>query len=277
MRTPPLTKLAALFLAALPLATLQAQEPRRVDIAYDITVAGLTGLRVEINAQFDGVTYDVESRTSKVGVLRALTPRYEGYNRAWGRLEVGDASLAPAGGVLSVVAGDQKRTWHARYGAGGVLEEMHDPPWHPTPAHAIGDKDRRGSLDPLTAILSVAMAGDAGCERTVASLDGRRRIDVVLRRIGTENPVQAGVPQATGALLVCEARLRRVAGEFGDSSGSSDEGEHPAKPWFAQFGSNQIRYPARFEAGCGLGLVRGRLLHIDERKLTSKEKTAMAR
>lgn len=273
----PLRTLATLVLAALPVGAGQAQEPRRLETVYEVTVAGLAGLRVELKAQFGASGYEVESRAFKVGVLRALTPRYEGFSRAWGRLGDRDTPLAPTGGMLSIAASDQKRTWQVRYDASGTRQEMHDPPWHPSPAQAIDDKDRRGSLDPLTAILSVGMRGDAACEGTLASFDGRRRIDIVLRKIGSEPAARAGVPQASGEVLVCEARLRRVAGGFADDSGSSDSAERPVKLWFARLDSSLFRYPVRLDAQSALGLLRGRLLQVSEHPLMPKEKTAMVR
>jgi hypothetical protein len=248
-------------------ASVAAQEPRRIDMVYEVTAAGVTGVRVEVTARFDETRYDIESRAFKIGALRALTPRYEGHNRAWGLLVAGTAALAPVGGTLSIAASDQRRSWQVRYGADGAVEERHDPPWRPTPAQDIGDKDRQGALDPLTAVLSIGLAGEAACERTVPSFDGKRRIDVLLRKIGTEMPAQAGITQAKDGLLVCEARLRRVAGDFGEEPASTDGKERPVRVWLARLDSSPFRYPARLEVQGSLGLVRARLLSVSERPL----------
>jgi hypothetical protein len=156
---------------------------------------------------------------------------------------------APVGGTLSAVSGDQKRTWQVHYQPDGALQETHAPPWQPSPRQTVGEMDRRGSLDPLSAILSIGMKGDAACERTVATFDGRRRIDVVLRKIGAE-----------GETLICEARLRPVAGELSDDARSSLG--RPVTLWLARLDSSQIHYPVRLEGQSGLGAVQGRMVSV---------------
>ena len=266
---------ATLLLVALPCAASQAQDAHKIGLVYEVSVAGLAGLRVEVDARFDGVAYDVESRAYKVGVLQTLTSRYEGHTRAWGRLA--DASIEPAGGALSVITGEQKRNWRAWYEANGGLAEAHDPPWRPQPNQRISVEQRSGSLDPLSATLAVAVSGDHACDRTMATLDGKRRIDVMLQRIGIETAAQSKVSRSTGPVLVCEARLRRIAGDFGESSRSSDQSEPPTKVWLARLGSSPFRLPARLEAASGWGTVRGHLLTFNERRLTPSERTAMLR
>ena len=94
---------------------------------------------------------------------------------------------------------------------------------------------RRGSLDPLSAAISVGAAGDAACDRTVPSNDGKRRIDIILKKVGTESPQAAGVPEAKGDLLVCEIYTKRVAGEFDDAPQEAEtDRERPMRVWLAR-------------------------------------------
>ncbi len=170
------------------------------------------------------------------------------------------------------------RTWLAQYGADGSLVEIHNPRWQPTPKDAIPDDKKRGSLDPLTAAIAAGMRGDAACDQLAPSNDGRRRIDIMLHRLRTETPAQAGLPLAQGEVLVCELYSKRVAGEFFDAPEEAEsEREHPMLIWLARFDGSPFRYPAKLEAKTGFGTIRGRMLSFTERPLTSEEKVAMRR
>jgi hypothetical protein len=252
------------------------QDARQVDIGYEITFAGFTGFRIDVTARFNGTSYDVESRTFKEGMLRALTMQYDGRNRAWGGFSPRGAQ--PAAGSLSIVVDGKPRTWIAQYGPAGAVSETHDPAWKPPPKHVIPDDQRNGSLDPLSAALTVGFAGDAACDRTVPSNDGKRRIDIMIHKIGMESPAAAGVPEAKGDLLVCTLYTRRVAGEFDDAPKEAEtKREQPMKIWFARLDDSQVRYPAKLEASTGFGTIRGKLLWFRERPLTAQESEAMRR
>ena len=265
----------ALSVAAPAVASAQGATPdaRQVDIAYEITFAGLSGFRIDVTAKFNGSNYDIESRTFKEGILRAVTMHYDGRNRAWGGFSPQGAR--PSAGSLSIVVGDKPRTWIAQY-SGGTMQETHNPAYKPSPQNTISEDQRRGSLDPLSAALSVGMAGDAACDRTIQSNDGKRRIDIIVKKIGTEPAATAGVPGAQGDLLVCEIYTKRVAGEFDEAPKEAEtERERPMRIWLARLDQSQMRYPAKLEAQTGFGTIRGRILSFRERQLTPQESQAM--
>lgn len=254
-----------------------AQEARLVEIGYAITYLGFTGFRIDFKARFDDHhRYDVESHTFKEGLIKAVTINYEGRNRAWGA--IGPQGARPAGGSLSIVVGDKPRSWRVLYGPGGTLRETSDPAWDPPPGKAIPEDKRKGSLDPLSAAIQVGMAGNAACDRTVPSNDGKRRIDVVLTKIGTESPTTAGVPAAKGDLLVCSVYTRRIAGDFDDAPKEAEsKRERPMRLWFARLDDTPFRYPVKLEAETGFGTIYGKMLYFRERPLTEEEKIAMQR
>lgn len=267
--------LAAFALSVSVPAAASAQAPRQVDIAYEITFAGFSGFRIDLTARFNGSNYDIETRTFKEGMLRAVTMHYEGRNRAWGGFTAQGAQ--PSAGSLSIIVGDKPRTWIAQY-SGGVMTEKHNPEWKPPPQHVINDEQRQGSLDPLSAGLSVGFAGDGACDRTVQSNDGKRRIDVIIKKVGTEPAATAGVPGARGDLLVCEIFTKRVAGEFHDAPKEAEtERERPMRIWLARLDDTNIRYPAKLEAQTGFGTIRGKILSFKERPLTPEESQALRR
>ncbi|KAF0105858.1 MAG: hypothetical protein FD144_62 [Rhodospirillaceae bacterium] len=259
--------------AAQSASSSASSSARQVDIAYEITFAGLSGFRIDLTAKFNGSSYDIESRTFKEGILRAVTMHYDGRNRAWGGFSPEGAR--PAAGSLSIVVGDKPRTWVAQY-AGGTMQEQHNPAYKPSPQNAISEEQRRGSLDPLSAALSVGMAGDAACDRTVQTNDGKRRIDVIIKKVGTESAAKSGVPGAQGDVLICEIFTRRVAGEFDSAPKEAEtERERPMRVWLARLDQSQVRYPAKLEAQTGFGTIRGRILSFRERPMTPDESQAM--
>ena len=261
---------------AVPVAAA-AQEARQVEIGYEITYAGLAGFRIDVNARFNGATYDVETSTFKNGVLRAVTMNYAGRNRAWGGFT--GTGAQPAAGSLSIVVDDKTRTWSAQYGADGSLKETHNPAWKPMlPQQAIPERDRVGSLDPLSAAVTAGLAGDAACDRTLPTNDGKRRIDIMLRRVRSEPASASGIAGAQGDVLVCELTTRRVSGEFYDAAKESEaERERPVRIWLARLDNTPFRYPAKLEAELAIGTARGKMLWFRERPLSAKESQAMRR
>lgn len=255
-------------------ASAQAQDSRQIEIGYEISYAGLPGFRIDVNARFDGQSYDIETSTFKEGLVRALTINYSGRNRAWGGFTAQGAR--PTAGSLSIVVGDKPRTWAAEYRAGGAPKETHSPEWKPRPDQTIPDADRVGSLDPLSAALTVGFAGDAACDRTVPSNDGKRRIDVVLRKLRTEPAAASGIAGARGDVLVCSITTKRVSGEFYDAPKEAEaERERPMLIWLARFDHTSIRYPGKLEAETGFGTLRGKILWFRERPMTQQESEAM--
>jgi hypothetical protein len=236
-------------------------QTRQIEAGYEITFVGMAGFRVEFTARYAGDRYDIESHVFKEGILKALTLQYEGRNRAWGRFAPEGAQ--PSGGSLSLVVGGQPRTWLAEYGPGGMTGEQHNPAWKPSPKQRIPDDKRLPSLDPLTAAIAVGAAGDSACDRTVPSNDGKRRIDIIIKKVTTETPQAAGIAEAKGDLLVCDIYTKRVAGEFDDAPQEAEtERERPMRVWLARMDETPLRYPVKLEAHTGFGTIRGRTLYF---------------
>jgi hypothetical protein len=238
-----------------------AQTTRQIQAGYEITFVGMTGFRIDFTAKYAGNRYDIESHVYKEGILKALTLQYEGRNRAWGGFV--PQGMQPSSGSLSLVVGGQPRTWLAEYGPGGLTSQSFNPEWKPLPQQVIPHDKLTSSLDPLSSAISVSAAGDAACDRTVPSNDGKRRIDIILKKIGTESPQTAGVPEAKGDLLVCDIYTKRVAGEFYDAPQEAEtDRERPMRVWLAHMDDTPMRYPVKLEAKTFFGTIRGRMLYF---------------
>jgi hypothetical protein len=268
--------IVALALCTAAATPTRAQEARVVEAGFEITFAGFTGFHLDFTGRFAGSSYEVQSHAFKEGVMKALTMHYEGRNRAWGSFL--PSGPQPAGGSLSLVVGDKTRTWAVHYGAGGTLSEKHDPEWKPLPKQVIPEDKLRGSLDPLSSVLFTGMAGDAACDRTIPSNDGKRRIDVILKKVGSEPAAATGVPGAKGDALICEIYTKRVAGEFYDEQSEAEtERERPIRVWLARMDDTPFRYPIKLEAQTFFGSIRGRVLYFRERPLNEQEKGRLQR
>jgi Protein of unknown function (DUF3108) len=262
----------ALCVAAPALAA--AQQTRQVEIGYEITFAGITGFRIDVTARLNGTAYDVESHTYKEGILRAVTMQYVGRNRGWGTMTPQGAQ--PRAGSMSLVIGGNARTLLTEYNADGSTKDTQTPEWKPAPAQSLTPEQRRGALDPMSAGLSAVLAGNAVCDRTVATFDGKRRIDVILKKAGTETAAASGIPGARGDVIVCDLLTRRVAGEFYDApSEAESQRDRPMKLWLAHLDDSPIFYPAKLEAQTGFGTIHGRIVFFRERALTPTDIAAM--
>jgi hypothetical protein len=236
-----------------------AQTTRQIQAGYEITFVGMSGFRIDFTAKYAGNRYDIESHVYKDGILKTLTMQYEGRNRALGGFL--PQGMQPSNGSLSLMIGGQPRTWLAQYGPGGMTSQTFNPEWKPTPKQVIPEDKAVASLDPLSAAISVGAAGDAACDRTVPSNDGKRRIDIILKKVGTESPQTAGVPQAKGDLLVCDIYTKRVAGEFPDEQEEAEtDAQRPMRVWLAHMDDTPLRYPVKLEAKTFFGTIRGRML-----------------
>jgi hypothetical protein len=257
-------------------AAAAAQDARQVEIGYEITYLGMAGFRIDLTGRFGDGRYDIETSTFKNGVLKAVTMNYAGRNRAWGGFT--GAGAQPSAGSLSIVVDDKTRTWSAQYGADGSMREVHNPQWKPLPKQAIPERDRVGSLDPLSAAVTAGLAGDAACDRTLPTNDGKRRIDIMLRKVRMEPAAASGIAGAQGDVLVCELTTRRVSGEFYDAAKESEaERERPVRIWLARLDNTPFRYPAKLEAELAIGTARGKMLWFRERPLSAEESQAMRR
>src|SRR5438445_464615 len=101
------------------------------------------------------------------------------------------------------------------------------------PAAAFAQEARQ--VDIGYEITFAGFAGDAACDRTIQTNDGKRRIDIMIHKIGMESPAAAGVPTAKGDLLVCQLYTKRISGEFDEAPKEAEmERERPLKIWLAR-------------------------------------------
>ncbi len=108
---------------------------------------------------------------------------------------------------------------------------------------------RRGSLDPLSAVLALGMAANeqAGCDGTAPVFDGRRRYDVVLEN---GEKLQYSGPNGVREAFMCDFRFIKKAGyRQKDAKWKGLTG----KVWIQQLGEDMPMLPVRLEIETSFG------------------------
>lgn len=208
---------ACLLVAAASLAALPASAAEtRVRARYDLTLAGFNIGTASLQAGIDGASYDMNVSARLTGLARFLTG---GRGAATSRGALRDARVAPAAYAINTKSGEKGQV--IRYAlAGGAIRTLSvEPPPKTVGAVPISDADKRGIVDPISALMMpVAGSGDplasSSCDRTLPVFDGRQRFDVALRydRTETVTPASAAPGQYEGKAIVCKATYKAISG-----------------------------------------------------------------
>jgi Protein of unknown function (DUF3108) len=198
-------------LAALSLAGT-AHADTRLDAHYTIKVARIAIGKSEVLVSVGDAAFTSAASGQASGMMRFVVSG-EGAMRTTGA--VVDGKLVPASFVLGTAHDEEHDAVKMTIAGGDVKDltaETNVPQEERVP---VTDADRKGILDPLTAML-IAMegAGDMvaadACRRTLPIFDGRRRFDLALsfKRI---DQVKADTGYA-GPAVVCAVAFHPIAG-----------------------------------------------------------------
>lgn len=241
--------LVALGLGAAP--ALAAPPAEQVELRYDITVAGISGLRVDVTGQVLPDRYEARTQIRNQGLLGALAGTYRAQNAATGYLAAGRAQPATADAVIQNK--NKERRMAISYPGGGRIAISYSPPNTPKPGREVSEGQSNGSYDPLNAAIVALLGRDEPCAAPVPIYDGRKRFDLVPTARGTET-LKGGGNAYAGPALRCDLTLRKIAGYKPDDQDDKDSwDDHPARIWLARLGDSQRYYPVRLEVDTALG------------------------
>lgn len=200
-RTPALLCLIALIAFALP------ARAAGVELVYELHAGGFEIGRLRATLMVaEGGGYRLTSRLDTTGFVGWMTG-FVSDAASDGRLR--DGGAAPALHSVDNVWRGRTRWVRAAYGSDA-------PAFRVFPEAAADDRPpvppelTRGSLDPLSGALSLAMAaGDAAPGRVIPVYDGRRRYDLVVASV---SPATVNEPLHQGPGLRMEVTWKRVAG-----------------------------------------------------------------
>jgi hypothetical protein len=234
----------------------------RLVLTYEVWKGGFHALDLEANlARGDG-DYIISFAARTSGWIGWIYP-YLLEGEAGGKLT--DEGPMPARfATLSRSRSDEKRRAISYLGDGSLVT------WS-DPSRSVEDDEesvptpmRRNTLDPASAILSVAEAVTrAGkCQGNYPVYDGRRRFDLSISLIGSEPLAPSRYSSYSGPATLCRVVVNKLAG-FRDRGG---EGGLPAiiNVWLASVADSEPMVPVRLEGESALGNM---IIHLVGTKL----------
>ncbi|MGA0533585.1 DUF3108 domain-containing protein [Hansschlegelia sp. KR7-227] len=188
----------------------------RVRARYQLTLAGFEIGAASMQSGVDGSGYDINLSLRMTGLARFITG---GRGAATSRGALHDAAVTPAAYALNTRSSDKGQVIRFALAAGAITQISVEPPPKTRDTVPITDADKRGVIDPLSAlVMPVAGSGDplapSSCDRTLPIFDGRQRFDVTLRydRFETAKGDPAVKGSYDGKVIVCKASYKAIAG-----------------------------------------------------------------
>ncbi len=206
--------LAALMVALAGTANAEA----KLDAHYTIKVARITVGKSELLVAIGDAAFTSAASGQASGMLRILASG-EGALRTTGT--VIDGKLVPASFTLRTTSDKEQDAVKMTIDGGNVTALTAESSTPHDDRVPVTDADRKGIVDPLTALLIRAEdTGDVvaaeACKRTLPIFDGRRRFDLSLSFKRIEQ-VKADRGYA-GPVVVCAVAFRPIAGHRRDSA-----------------------------------------------------------
>ncbi|HVV93550.1 MAG TPA: DUF3108 domain-containing protein [Hyphomicrobiales bacterium] len=154
-------------------------------------------------------------------------------------------------------SGEGTQTIRMAMAGGAVSFDQVRPPLPPRPRVPITDADRRGVIDPVSALLIPTDSdrlSPSMCQRTLPIFEGTERFDIVLSYLRTEQ-VKSGRGYH-GPVLVCRARYRAIAGHRrGARQVEYMEHNNTIEAWLAPVPDAHLLVPWRVSLGTIVGTL----------------------
>ncbi|RXF73360.1 DUF3108 domain-containing protein [Hansschlegelia zhihuaiae] len=267
-RPLPLRSAATLTLAAAAglCATAPASAETRVRARYEVTLSGFEIGTATMQTGINRETYDINLSIRMTGLARFFTG---GKGAATARGGLHDARVVPTAYALNTRANDKGQIVRLALAGGSVRQLSVEPTPKTRNVVPVSDADKRGVLDPLSAIMMpVAGSGDllaeSSCNRTLPVFDGRARYDIALRYDRTEiakpNTENNADPKAKGGyegkVLVCKASYRPISGHRPDKDNVKFmESNKEMEVWLAPIAGAGALMPWKISVRTQMGLA----------------------
>ncbi len=262
---------ATMLTGLLPAARAADPEDRQIALSYEVKIGGIYGMKADTQLRIAGDRFMARASVGKDGVLDVLSKAYRAVHVSRGR--VIDNRVAPGESVAEIVSGDKARALRASYNGDGTLNIAETPPPDIKPGREVSADHRRGAWDPLMAAMVAVLGRSDPCAGTLPVYDGRTRFDLVPKKIGSEN-FPSNDFKVKGESLVCEVRLRKIAG-YKPNTDPDEDFDKPAKLWLGSLDDSGRLYPLRVEIETSFGTIAGQLRKFDSRPLTEAERIAL--
>ena len=244
----PQRRAAASLLAALGFVAAPTAAPAQgwLKAHYTITMTGITIGHIVWLVDIGDKAY-VASANGKAGGVLSMLVNGEGVVATHGIVAGG--RLNPSYYTSNITDDDGAISLRMTFANGTVTETISpEPP--PRPGRLpVSEADRRGTADPLTAVLLAGKPdadalAPAACDRLLPIYDGRRRYNLALSYSRMEK--FAAAHGYSGPALVCGVVLEPIAGYVADSLlVKYVAGKRDTELWFAPIAGTGIIAPVR--------------------------------
>jgi Protein of unknown function (DUF3108) len=195
----------------------RAQAQTKLTANYTISIARIPIGRIGWTVDIGENSYATSGSGEASGLLSILA---SGKGTAATQGSVKDGELLPTSFSSDISRDDDKAALKMVLDHGAASEVSGDAPEASDTRVPLTEAHRRNIVDPLTALLIPAAAGDgitrAACERTLPIFDGHRRYNLKLT-FKRMDKVKADKRNADGPSVVCAVAFEPVAGHRADS------------------------------------------------------------
>jgi hypothetical protein len=229
----------------------------RLDAEYVVTIAGIPLGRGNWAVDIAEDQFSASASGATTGLLQFFTGAH---GTSVSRGTVSGGQMVPTSYVATINY-DRGRVDDVRMAlAGGNVKDYSvEPPLKPNPALVpVSDGDRRGVMDPMTAVLDrVAGVGDPvtpeACNRKISVFDGRVRYDLQSEFKRTETvKTDRGYE---GSVVVCAVYFQPVSGYVPERPAIRYlVALRDAEVWLAPISGTRVLVPYRFTIPTPIGL-----------------------
>lgn len=215
---------------------------------------------LDVAVKLSDATYRIDLKAHTTGVADFLFD-WALIAEADGRLA--DGGVRPDHYLSDVLQRGRKRDVTLRFASDGAITAAIEPPPESDDREPVTPEQRRGAIDPASAVLAVlrALAAVDDCHWTVPVFDGRRRYDLELLDGGHETLTPGDHGRYGGEATRCDFRFKPIAGY--QKTGSRRQGaneERTYRGWVAPALPGFPPIPVRIEANGVFGFIVVELL-----------------
>jgi Protein of unknown function (DUF3108) len=256
--------LGALICAIVGASGMPAQAQTRLKSHYVISMTGVSVGQAVWVLDIDDKRYTTTATGKASGVLSVLV---NGEGSVVTQGVVANGNLAPSNFTSDIIDDEGKSELRMTFERGVAKELVTQAPPPTADRVPITDTDRRGVVDPLSAMLMPIKAGDdalatANCDRVLAIFDGRRRYDLTLsfKRVDKVK-IEGG---RFWDVLVCGVVLQPIAGYRADSTlVKYVAGRRNMELWFVPIAGTSIIAPIRVLMSTLIGTLNIQADHFE--------------
>lgn len=239
---------ACLLLAALPASARPAASSSedRLRLGYEVYMGGLHVLDFSLGVALDGVRYDVTADWQTAGALAwVISWRQTAVSAG----EILHDRLRPERHRNRGEFRGRSRSIDIDYANGRIAAVRTEPtPQEDDDRDEVTEAERRDAIDPISAILQMALRFDGtGCDERLRVFDGRRRYDIIVaggERVALDRP---DLPAQWG--VRCEFVFEPIAGyerRRADPE-ARDRRLRSGRVWIAHLRPGAPPFPVRLE------------------------------